>query len=40
NVIDLEKEGIASMLSLGYRLRDPKHAQVRKPKEEVISVVK
>lgn len=40
NVIDLEKEGIASMLSLGYRLRDLKHAQVRKPKEEVISVVK
>lgn len=26
-LITPEKEGIASMLSLGYRLRDPKHPQ-------------
>ncbi|EHI70086.1 NAD(P)H-dependent oxidoreductase [Streptococcus ictaluri] len=39
-IINKDKEGIASMLSLGYRLRDPKHAQVRKPREEVISVAK
>lgn len=38
-VIDTDKEGIASILSLGYRLRDPKHPQVRKPREEVISTV-
>ncbi|MGT2933288.1 NAD(P)H-dependent oxidoreductase [Streptococcus catagoni] len=39
-IIDPEKEGIASILSLGYRLRDPKHVQTRKPREEVISVIK
>ncbi|BAN92988.1 NAD(P)H-flavin oxidoreductase [Streptococcus dysgalactiae subsp. equisimilis 167] len=39
-IINKDKEGIASMLSLGYRLRDPRHPQVRKPREEVISVVK
>lgn len=36
-VINPEKEGIASMLSLGYRLRDPRHPQNRKPREDVIS---
>ncbi|CAM4156850.1 NAD(P)H-dependent oxidoreductase [Streptococcus penaeicida] len=36
-VIDPEKEGIASMLSLGYRLRDPRHPQNRKPREQVIT---
>ncbi|HEK9074332.1 TPA: NAD(P)H-dependent oxidoreductase [Streptococcus equi subsp. zooepidemicus] len=36
-VINPDTEGIASMLSLGYRLRDPKHSQTRKPREEVIS---
>ncbi|AND78956.1 MULTISPECIES: NAD(P)H-dependent oxidoreductase [Streptococcus] len=35
-LIDQEKEGIASMLSLGYRLRDPKHPRSRKPRAEVI----
>lgn len=39
-VIDPEKEGIASMLSLGYRLRDPRHPQTRKAREDVISIVK
>lgn len=36
-IINPDTEGIASMLSLGYRLRDPKHSQTRKPREEVIS---
>jgi nitroreductase len=36
-IIDAEKEGIASMLFLGYRLRDPKHPRSRKPREEVIT---
>lgn len=36
-VIDPAKEGIASMLSLGYRLRDPRHSQTRKAREDVIS---
>lgn len=35
-VIDPQKEGIASMLSLGYRLRDPKHPRSRKPREDVV----
>ncbi|AXQ79097.1 NAD(P)H-dependent oxidoreductase [Streptococcus chenjunshii] len=35
-LINQEKEGIASMLSLGYRLRDPKHPRSRKPRSEVI----
>ncbi|MGT2844055.1 NAD(P)H-dependent oxidoreductase [Streptococcus hongkongensis] len=39
-VIDSEKEGIASMMSLGYRLRDPKHPQNRKNRKEVISFYK
>ncbi|WNZ87867.1 NAD(P)H-dependent oxidoreductase [Streptococcus iniae] len=38
-LITPEKEGIASMLSLGYRLRDPKHPQNRKPRHEVITTV-
>lgn len=37
-VIDTEKEGIASMLSLGYRLEDPKHPRKRKDRQEVISI--
>lgn len=36
-IINPDTEGISSMLSLGYRLRDPKHSQTRKPREEVIS---
>lgn len=35
-LIDPPKEGIASMLSLGYRLRDPKHPRSRKPREDVV----
>ena len=35
-LINKEKEGIASMLSLGYRLKDPKHPRKRKPREDVI----
>ncbi len=37
-VIDTEKEGIASMLSLGYRLEDPKHPRKRKNCQDVISI--
>lgn len=40
NIIDPEKEGIASMMSLGYRLRDPRHPQNRKNRDEVISFYK
>ena len=36
-IIDPDKEGIASMVSFGYRLRDPKHPRSRKPREEVIT---
>lgn len=36
-IIDQTKEGLAVMLSLGYRLRDPKHAKTRKPYDEVVS---
>lgn len=36
-IIKPDKEGIASMLSLGYRLRDPKHPQNRKPRADVIT---
>lgn len=36
-LIDPEKEGIANMISFGYRLRDPKHSRSRKPRQEVIS---
>ncbi|WP_373760731.1 NAD(P)H-dependent oxidoreductase [Streptococcus ferus] len=35
-LIDPQKEGIASMLSLGYRLRDPKHPRSRKPRKDVV----
>lgn len=35
-LIDPQKEGIASMLSLGYRLRDPKHPRSRKPREDIV----
>ena len=34
--LDPEREGVASMLSLGYRLKDPKHPRSRKPRQEVI----
>lgn len=34
--LDPECEGVASMLSLGYRLKDPKHPRSRKPRQEVI----
>ena len=34
--LDPEREGVASMLSLGYRLKDPKHPRRRKPRQEVI----
>lgn len=36
-IIDQNKEGLVTMLSLGYRLRDPKHPKTRKPREAVIS---
>ncbi|QGZ27655.1 NAD(P)H-dependent oxidoreductase [Streptococcus ruminicola] len=36
-IINPDKEGIASMVSFGYRLRDPKHLRSRKPKNEVIT---
>lgn len=36
-VIDLEKEEIASMLALGYRRENPKHARNRKARDKVIS---
>ncbi|MDY4761514.1 NAD(P)H-dependent oxidoreductase [Streptococcus thoraltensis] len=36
-VIDSDKEGIASMLSLGYRLQNPKHPRQRKERKAVIS---
>lgn len=36
-VIDQTKEGLVTMLSLGYRLRDPKHPKSRKPREQVVS---
>lgn len=35
-IIDPKEEGIASMLSLGYRLEDPKHSRFRKERSEVI----
>lgn len=31
-----EREGVACMLSLGYRLKDPKHPRSRKPRQEVV----
>lgn len=36
-LINPDKEGIASMLSLGYRLKNPKHPRSRKPREDVIT---
>ncbi|MBM7642335.1 NAD(P)H-dependent oxidoreductase [Streptococcus loxodontisalivarius] len=36
-IIDSDKEGIASMISFGYRLKDPKHPRSRKPRQEVIT---
>lgn len=36
-VIDPKTEGISAMLSLGYRLRDPKHPRTRKDRKTVIS---
>lgn len=38
-LINPDKEGIASMISFGYRLKDPKHPRSRKPREEVITWV-
>lgn len=35
--INLDKEAVVCLLSLGYRLRDPKHAKSRKPREAVVS---
>lgn len=36
-IINSDKEGIASMVSFGYRLCDPKHPSSRKPREKVIT---
>ena len=36
-IINSDKEGIASMVSFGYRLCDPKHPCSRKPREKVIT---
>lgn len=36
-IINSDKEGIASMVSFGYRLCDPKHPRSRKPREKVIT---
>ena len=36
-IINPDNEGIASMVSFGYRLRDPKHPRSRKPREKVIT---
>lgn len=36
-IINLDKEGIASMVSFGYRLHDPKHPRSRKPRQDVIT---
>ncbi|EHJ52508.1 NAD(P)H-dependent oxidoreductase [Streptococcus macacae] len=37
NVIDPETEGIASMISFGYRLHNPKHPRSRKPRPDVVT---
>lgn len=37
NLINPSKESIVTMLSLGYRLKDPKHPKTRKPREAVIT---
>lgn len=36
-VIDKDKEGISCMMSLGYRLKEPKHPRQRKERDKVIS---
>ncbi|MBF0848374.1 nitroreductase family protein, partial [Streptococcus danieliae] len=36
-LIDIEKESITTMLSLGYRLKDPKHQRTRKDRDKVIN---
>lgn len=36
-IINPDDKGIASMVSFGYRLRDPKHPRSRKPREDVIT---
>lgn len=36
-IINSDKEVIASMVSFGYRLCDPKHPRSRKPREKVIT---
>lgn len=36
-IINSDKEGIASMVSFGYRLCDQKHPRSRKPREKVIT---
>ncbi|MGT2959711.1 NAD(P)H-dependent oxidoreductase [Streptococcus caballi] len=35
-LINPDKEGITSMVSFGYRLRDPKHPRSRKARQDVI----
>lgn len=36
-IVNQDREGIASMVSFGYRLKDPKHPRVRKDKSDVIT---
>ncbi|MGT2887665.1 NAD(P)H-dependent oxidoreductase [Streptococcus didelphis] len=36
-IISADKEGISCMLSLGYRLKDPKHPHTRKDRDQVIT---
>lgn len=36
-IIDPDKEAIASMVSFGYRLKDPKHPRIRKDRDKVIT---
>lgn len=36
-IINTEKEAIATMISFGYRLKDPKHQRSRKERSEVIT---
>ncbi|MFC3927660.1 NAD(P)H-dependent oxidoreductase [Streptococcus caprae] len=37
--INPDKEAVATLLSLGYRLKDPKHPRSRKPRQEVVEWV-
>lgn len=37
--LDHRHEGVASMLALGYRLKEPKHPRSRKPRQEVVTWV-